>query len=337
MKKLFLHIGTHKTGTTAIQNFAFANAERLLEMGILYPRTGRPCLNGIQTGHHLLPWTQTKHAEWKAPWGAYQSNPQTIWANLRSEIQESTASVAIVSSEEFDVLGAEQIGIVAEALDGFDVSVVCYLRRLDEFVQAQYATDVVFHRETRQIEDYLNHMRTTTDYCELINRWRSFFGERKVGVHFYLRSTLKDNDIVIDFFDRCGHDVADLREYNEPQSVNARSEPRHVIDLICMLNRANAPRKVVELFRRIASRARQEPVSGYDLLSPKKAAELADLGVRRIERLNIAGFTPEVRSAFLTSPRRDQEHWERYAGAPFAPLRRCLEEIEAALEGDRGK
>ncbi|MGH1398028.1 MAG: hypothetical protein ACRBCT_02330 [Alphaproteobacteria bacterium] len=36
-KKLILHIGQSKTGTTSLQYFLHANKEKLSEMGILYP------------------------------------------------------------------------------------------------------------------------------------------------------------------------------------------------------------------------------------------------------------------------------------------------------------
>ncbi len=34
---IYLHVGSHKTGTTAIQDFAFYNTEFLAKKGLLYP------------------------------------------------------------------------------------------------------------------------------------------------------------------------------------------------------------------------------------------------------------------------------------------------------------
>ena len=38
MKRIILHIGTEKTGTSTIQSFFHKNADKLLDHGILYPR-----------------------------------------------------------------------------------------------------------------------------------------------------------------------------------------------------------------------------------------------------------------------------------------------------------
>lgn len=40
-QRLILHIGPHKTGSTAIQNFFFERGARLSERGVLYPEAGR--------------------------------------------------------------------------------------------------------------------------------------------------------------------------------------------------------------------------------------------------------------------------------------------------------
>ena len=37
MVKIFVHIGTHKTGTTSIQKFARSNEEKLKMKGFFYP------------------------------------------------------------------------------------------------------------------------------------------------------------------------------------------------------------------------------------------------------------------------------------------------------------
>lgn len=43
-KTLYIHAGTHKTGTTAIQKFLSANRDLLAKNGYLYP--------GTDQGHH---------------------------------------------------------------------------------------------------------------------------------------------------------------------------------------------------------------------------------------------------------------------------------------------
>ena len=50
-KRIWIHVGWPKTGTTAIQRYLAANSESLKRMGVLYPESGR---YGITDAHHEL-------------------------------------------------------------------------------------------------------------------------------------------------------------------------------------------------------------------------------------------------------------------------------------------
>ena len=53
MKKIFIHCGLHKTGTTSIQNFLFSNPSLLKKNNFLYPLIGIPESN---RAHHNFGW-----------------------------------------------------------------------------------------------------------------------------------------------------------------------------------------------------------------------------------------------------------------------------------------
>jgi len=52
--RLVLHIGSHKTGSTAIQRSLRDATDLLLERGILYPRTGRSGVGHAQLANELV-------------------------------------------------------------------------------------------------------------------------------------------------------------------------------------------------------------------------------------------------------------------------------------------
>src|SRR5690606_19912977 len=55
MKRLILHIGRHKTGTTRLQFFLDKHAEELRRLGACYPLTGREApTERERTAHHQL-------------------------------------------------------------------------------------------------------------------------------------------------------------------------------------------------------------------------------------------------------------------------------------------
>ena len=52
MKTAYIHIGTHKTGSTSIQDFLFKNRTKLRDRGFLYPLSGISPKN-LFGQHHL--------------------------------------------------------------------------------------------------------------------------------------------------------------------------------------------------------------------------------------------------------------------------------------------
>jgi len=52
-RRVLLHVGLHKTGSTALQRFLANAAEELRVRGVLYPVSGRPANS---EGHHNIAW-----------------------------------------------------------------------------------------------------------------------------------------------------------------------------------------------------------------------------------------------------------------------------------------
>jgi hypothetical protein len=93
MKKLYVHCGLHKTGTTALQIFLRNNTEKLRSAGILYPYTG--CLDRVASGHHNIAWQITRDRRFEKELGDIET--------LRNEIGNFSGDI-IISSEDFEGL-----------------------------------------------------------------------------------------------------------------------------------------------------------------------------------------------------------------------------------------
>lgn len=123
-KKLFIHIGTGKTGTTALQMFLCQNKNQLLKYGYKYADSYLENFN-----HHGLCVN------------AYQLNENEIKHRLNTlanEIRNSDKNM-IISSEYFPGLSANDIKLYCENLSvEFDVHVVVYFRRQEEFLEAWF-------------------------------------------------------------------------------------------------------------------------------------------------------------------------------------------------------
>lgn len=129
MSKVVLHIGTHKTATTTIQDMFAENASLLAEHGLIYPRLNR------FTGHHglVMNWSGMPQV-YQLPDGAYASLQK-----IAAQYGEGDHTV-FLSSEEFSRISSlEELGRVREALAGFDViEVICVLRTQWQFLQSVY-------------------------------------------------------------------------------------------------------------------------------------------------------------------------------------------------------
>jgi hypothetical protein len=91
MKKLYIHCGLHKTGTTALQLFLRNNTERLRAAGIFYPYTG--CLDSIGSGHHNIAWQLSRDRRFDKGLGDIEALVNEI-GNFSSDI--------LLSSEDFE-------------------------------------------------------------------------------------------------------------------------------------------------------------------------------------------------------------------------------------------
>lgn len=132
MAKVVLHIGTHKTATTTIQDMFAHNAALLQARGLIYPR-----FNKI-TGHHGLV------TDWGVGLPKLYALPGGSRANLRAVADQYGKGdhTVFLSSEEFS-RGAEgkqvDFAEVRDLLAGFDeIEVVCVLREQWQFIQSVY-------------------------------------------------------------------------------------------------------------------------------------------------------------------------------------------------------
>ncbi len=135
MSKVVLHIGTHKTATTTIQDTFWANSALLEEHGIVYPRLSYLLRRNPITGHHGLV------LEWGAMPKAYHLRSGTI-GTLEKLAKKYAGSdkTLLLSSEEFSrAPSLAAMGRIRDALSAFDeVEVVCVLRTQWQFLQSIY-------------------------------------------------------------------------------------------------------------------------------------------------------------------------------------------------------
>lgn len=131
MAKLVLHIGTHKTATTTIQDMFDRNAKLLAKNGLIYPKLGKAA------GHHglAMDWNRLPKI-YELPGGSLASVKR-----IAEDYGQGDHTV-FLSSEELsrgDPNGRVDFTALRAAAQGFDqIEVICVLREQWQFIQSIY-------------------------------------------------------------------------------------------------------------------------------------------------------------------------------------------------------
>lgn len=187
MRKLILHIGRHKTGTTAIQRFLYGNPELLRANGYCYPDHG-----AIGFGHHDIAGALIK----KNMELSEISDNEAVnkIRELIAGLVKGKKGIPIISSEAFQNCDPK---LVRAALSAYEVNVIVYLREPVSYLLSSYTQKVHATNYTGTVEQYTNSTPLNS-YKQFIKEWSDAFGSN-VYVHIYSRDHLLKRDIVLDF------------------------------------------------------------------------------------------------------------------------------------------
>ena len=179
MARLILHIGTHKTGTTSVQQVFATHRHALEPQGLIYPRIGQA------HGHHGLV------ADWVCLPPAFRlaEGSARAWKAMAAKYAVGDHTV-LLSSEEF-ARGhpgmRPDLNAIRAWTSAFDeVRIVCVLRDQLSFLQSVYLELAKKQPPPYWAEFLQSALRTGyaaglhLDYSELDKRFCTVFGEKNV-------------------------------------------------------------------------------------------------------------------------------------------------------------
>lgn len=203
LDRVILHIGTHKTGTTAIQASLKKASASLLSRGVLYPLSGR-----LGAGHAGLALLAEHHGE--AP-GA-----SDLEHRLLEEVATVRPATLVLSAERFSSNGgprrARWASWLCGHLDARRVQVIGYVRPQWEFIESAYAQRVKAGITWVDFEGHLGLVLSQADsepessryhYPSVFEPWRRMFGEG-LEVRPCSAELLIGHDAVEDFWHTAG-------------------------------------------------------------------------------------------------------------------------------------
>ncbi|SFO79882.1 hypothetical protein SAMN04488056_11323 [Cohaesibacter marisflavi] len=204
-RKLYLHIGSHKTGTTSIQFALMHNAEALVANGLQFFFQKQ---NGSWDGFpDLHDWIEYVEADRVVPKGARLSNLAGLVSSLSQYEQD-----IVVSSENFSFFFEKKhIEELHKALSKIfdEIEVICYLRRQDQHIisHAQEGSKTSRHAEydlwgndIASLPAYDKRFDYYLDYNKRIGMWMDVMGDDAVTVRCFDQSRLLKGDTIADFF-----------------------------------------------------------------------------------------------------------------------------------------
>lgn len=174
MRRLYLHIGTGKTGSTSIQ-YTFSGMDSK-GFSFFYDMNG---VKGISNLEEFL-----------------------------ERLQETQSDKVIYSNEWLYKASESFIKKINKKLRPFfDIKVVIYLRRQDEFVISAYqqvAKSGQGSSEYGAVALPMDFDKSNLDYYKIVSRWAALFGKENIIIRKFSRDSLQDGCVVKDFSEVTG-------------------------------------------------------------------------------------------------------------------------------------
>lgn len=187
--QLILHVGFHKSGTSALQESFHLQRQNLLGQGIYYPSIG---FTG-RKAHHRVAWALTqKPWGWKTRGG--EKTPYRHFTRFMGRMNRSKAPKILLSSEFFSELSGEQINKLKSAVKKREVKIVFTIRPLAKLLPSSYQQYLKYGIKA----DYEKWLHSVLDepgvakltptfwkrhlHGDVVKRWSETFGSESVSV-----------------------------------------------------------------------------------------------------------------------------------------------------------
>lgn len=217
MTTIYLHIGTHKTGTTTIQKFLSKNRQNLLSKGVLYPSS--------PASHHDLLQNKGKDK----PWGLNFD----VWEYLLKEMKSEKPDKAVISSENFSRLYFEDVNKLRDYISGFNPKIIVYLRRQDDYFTSLYCQAIKTGHHWDSVKKHILDNKAYADYYQILEPWKNAFGKENIIVRVYEKEQLSEG-LLNDFLQSINLDTPDL-DFKKGHSSNISPSIKK-IKIIRLLN-----------------------------------------------------------------------------------------------------
>ncbi len=192
--RIIFHIGTNKTGTSAIQAFLHRNPEFLRHNGIIYPLTGRT--NG-EPNHHAIAIAPVESLA-------------SIVSDIEQEAENNGVDTVILSSEMFHTVSPVDI---LDAFSNHEISTISFVRDHVSYLSSWYREEIKSYARVWSFPEFIEEL--DAPYSAWAEAWPNH------TMYQYNRTKLL-NGSVVDHFIRSVSPYATFLEhsYDENPSIS---------------------------------------------------------------------------------------------------------------------
>jgi hypothetical protein len=341
-RRLVLHLGLWKTGTTTIQYLLRGNPDTLADLGVLYPKVG-PDLPDHPFFHPRAPTAfiaeEVSHqflARELA--GRKERGPVALplWTAAFRQFDESRAHTAVISYEDLSAqVSRYRFDRIAEHLKAFEVIGILYLRPQESWAVSLYSHFVRGARTSLSFREFVDSIRHRLTYSVLLDQIASQIPMDRLIVRNF--DDASRTGLIQDFFQSLGLPDASLAS-DQDRDVRNRSLPHWAVLFLLKCIHASLPAEQFTDVRKALTRraAGRRPIPlkpGHHLASPAERADLSAImradAARLGDRYGIAFTEPEAPAAAPYRPfERDDFEVIRKMITP-----RLAADTRAALDG----
>lgn len=231
MGTVYLHIGTPKTGTTAIQNFLYANRDLLFERGFVYPDFGHryPNIGAWRNGYFLSRIGRDVFADEKED--SFRQLEKLAKDNEKIILSDESIWKKQKKEGFWETIG----GRMREM--GLNLHIIVYLRRQDSLMESTWNQRIKAYSDfSLTFEEFIQaeHHYMPLQYDRMLRLIKENAGAKMITVRAFERGQLLGGSVIDDFCGVVGFPVDD--KCRMPEADANRSVDVNVLEIKRLIN-----------------------------------------------------------------------------------------------------
>jgi hypothetical protein len=188
-RRLTVHAGVNKTGSSAIQEFLKHNCESLRGQGVVVPNEHLDDSPPVE-GHHV--WYFDR------PSLDVDAQGAELTAKLDALFSDAGIRQVVISAENLSNYDNDAFKWFAAVARNHEIEVVVYLRRQDEFLLSSWQQ--WFQKVYPDFWTWLiSAVGVMADWRTVLERWERVVGRGGIRARLYEPRRLRDGDVITDF------------------------------------------------------------------------------------------------------------------------------------------